>query len=183
VRTLQLLTLIAVAIAAASCANVDSSGTGGTGGTGGAAATGGMGGAEGTRLLPQPVLTSEPESFAAEPPGDSVDAGLGVATGQVSGACSSGSCIGSDPADQWSILPSVTGEHRIQLTWSSVSSDLDLFLTDASGAKLGESINQGTAPETIVATLTAGRVYIIQVQTWDTGGNTQPYTLQITYGE
>jgi hypothetical protein len=153
------------------------------GGAGGTAGTGGAGGTGNTTLLPQPVLTADPESFAAEPPNDSVDAELGVATGQVMGACSSGSCSGNDPADQWSILPAVSGEHRIHLTWASVLSDLDLYLTDASGAPLAESINEGTDPETIISNLTAGRLYIIQVQTFDTGGATQAYTLQVTRTE
>lgn len=181
-RILQLLTLTTVSIAVASCTNIEGPGTGGTGGAGGVGGTGGMGGTGDTTLLAQPVLTAVPDtfpdSFAAEPPSDSVDAELGVSTGDVIGACASGSCSGDDPADQWSISPTVSGEYSIHLTWVSASSDLDLYLTDDSGAPLDQSINEGTLPETIISDLTAGLLYIIQVQTFDTGGTTQDYTLR-----
>jgi hypothetical protein len=181
VRILQLLALTTLSVAAASCTNID--GAGGAGGTAGIGGAGGTGGTRDTTLLPQPVLTADPESFAAEPPSDSVGAELGVATGQVVGACRSGGCSGNDPADQWSILPTVSGEHSIHLTWVSASSDLDLYLTDDSGAPLDESVNEDTVPETIIGDLTAGRLYIIQVQTFDTGGATQAYTLRVTRTE
>jgi hypothetical protein len=170
-------------------------GSGGTGGTGaggnggvGGGGNGGMGGGHGgsgggsgcSRLLPEPVLSADPQSFAAEPPSDSVDEELGVATGRVLGACP-GACTGTDPIDQWSITPTVTAEYRIALTWEPVAlSDLDLYLVDSNGSPIGQSATPGTSPETIVATLTAGAQFTIQVQAFQTNGNTQPYTLEIT---
>jgi hypothetical protein len=139
---------------------------------------GNTGGSGDATVLPEPVLVADPISFAAEP-SDTVDAQLGVATGQVMGVCSDGTCSGGDPADRWSIEPSESGEHRIDLAWASTINDLDLYLTDDLGAPVGESINVGTVPETITTGLTAGRLYIIQVQAFDTNGQTQAYTLQV----
>jgi hypothetical protein len=131
-----------------------------------------------------PVLVAEPMSFAAEPPIDSVDEERGAAGGQVEGSCDAGQCTaGGDPADQWSFEPSVSGEHQIFLTWASVSSDLDLFLTDANGAPLDSSTTAGTDPELITSNLSAGREYIIQVQVFNTFDATQAYTLQVTRTE
>jgi hypothetical protein len=159
-------------VTVAACANV----TDGPGGSGG------MGGAGGAPLL-MPVLVAEPMSFAAEPPIDSVDEELGLAGGRVEGSCDAGKCMGSDPADRWSFEPNVSGEHQILLTWASVSSDLDLFLTDTNGAPLDSSTTAGTDPELITSNLSAGREYIIQVQVFNTFDATQAYTLQVTRTE
>jgi len=118
-------------------------------------------------------------SFAAEPPRDAVDEELGVALGEVSGTCDGGSCSGPDPADQWSIRPSTSGEHRIRLTWASATSDLDLYLIDTNGAPLDSSAQEGTVPEVIVTSLTADQVYVIQAQAFDTFGEGQAYNLAV----
>jgi hypothetical protein len=178
------LSVAVLAVTVSSCANVNGIGSGGMGGTGGAGGTGGTG--DGTVVLEpllEPVPSEAPMSFAAEPPRDAVDTELGVALGEVSGACDSGSCSGSDPADQWSILPSASGEHRIRLTWASASSDLDLFLIDTNGAPIDSSVQEGTVPEVILASLMADRVYVIQVQTFDTFGENQAYNLAVERSE
>lgn len=134
-------------------------------------------------MLPQPlteaVPSAAPSSFAAEPPRDAVDTELGAGLGDVSGACTGGSCSGTDPADQWSIAPEVEGEYRIRLTWASASSDLDLFLIDTNGAPLANSVQEGTVPEVITTSLTADRTYVVQVQTFDTFGDNQAYNLAV----
>jgi len=191
VRILLLLALPAIAIAATGCANVDCTGvpgcsTDGAGGSGsgGDGGTGGTGGSGGDlTLLPEPVLSADPQSFAAEPPIDSNDAEAGVANGEVTGACPA-TCTGTDPVDQWTIMPEVTAEYRIALTWAPVAfSDLDLYLVDSNGGPIGQSATPGTTPETIVANLTAGQTFTIQVQTFETNDATQPYTLEVTGNE
>jgi len=186
VRILLLLALPAIAIAATGCANVDCTGvpgcsTDGTGGTGGGG-TGGTGGGSGdSTLLPEPVLSATPQSFAAEPPIDSVDEEAGVTNGEVTGECPTVDCTGTDPVDQWRVTPTVTDEYRIALTWAPVAfGDLDLYLTNSSGDEIDASATPGTAPETIIFTLSAGLQYTIQVQAFETNGETQPYTLEIT---
>jgi len=161
-------------------------GSGGSAGTGGMAGDGGMGGNGGNggsgqlTLLPEPVLSADPQSFAAEPPIDSVDEEAGVANGQVQGACP-GDCSGPDPVDQWTVAPMMTTEYRIALTWAPVAlSDLDLYLGNSSGAEIGSSATAGTTPELIVLTLAAGQQFTIQVQAFETMGEIQPYTLEVT---
>lgn len=169
----SLLTVTMLVVA--SCANVNSGG-GGSGGDGGS------GGA--TAVLPQPVLDSEPAEFSAEPPMDAVDDSAEAAVGRLAGACRDGGCSGADPADQWTIQPTSSGAHRIHLTWTTSNDvDLDLFLADEAGDPLDSSATVGTLPETIDRALTAGRLYIIQVQAFDTFGQTQGYTLRVTEGE
>ncbi|MEM7135811.1 MAG: hypothetical protein AAF500_04485 [Myxococcota bacterium] len=178
-RIHDLVKVAAILIVATACTDI-SDPVAGTGGAGGMSGTGGVGGADEGMLLPQPVLAVEPASFAAEPPTDSVDTGLGVATGQVVGACDQSTCSGVDPADQWRILPTLTGEHVIQLSWASAAGDLDLFLANTDGAELANSTNPGTDAETIIADLVAGELYVIQVQAFDTEDATLAYTLRIT---
>jgi hypothetical protein len=202
VRILLLLALPAIVIAATGCANVDctgvpgcstdgnggNGGTGGNGGNGGTAGTGGTGGTGGSggdlTLLPEPVLSADPQSFAAEPPIDSVDEEAGVTNGEVAGACPTIDCTGTDPVDQWTVTPVTSAEYRIALTWAPVAlSDLDLYLTNSSGAEIDASATPGTTPETIVANLTAGQTFTIQVQAFETNDATQPYTLEVTGNE
>ena len=188
---------LAIAMLGVGCAEVAPSGTGGNGGSGGSSGPGGSagtgatgGGTAGTGgapsgILPQPVLTAVPElpenaPFAAEPPVDSVDVGAGVALGEVAGSCFQGECFGTDPADQWSIQPTETGEHAISLNWASTNVDLDLFLADMNGSPLAGSVEEGNTPELLLFTLTAGQLYIIQVQAFDTLGLVQAYTLEVT---
>jgi len=190
VRILLLLALPAIAITVAGCANVDctgvpgcsTDGTGGSGG-GGSGGTGGTGGASGSAVLPEPVLSADPQSFAAEPPVDSVDEEAGVTNGEVSGTCpvDGSTCTGTDPVDQWALTPTATGEYRIALTWAPIAfSDLDLYLVASNGEVITQSTTPGTTPETIVATLTADLTFTIQVQAFETNNETQPYTLEIT---
>jgi hypothetical protein len=188
VRTLLLFALPAIAITVAACADVTIAGTGGSGGSAGSGGSGGSAGtggsSEGATLLPEPVLSATPQSFAAEPPSDSVDEEAGVTNGQVSGACPTIDCTGTDPVDQWRVTPTMTAEYRISLTWAPVAfGDLDLYLVDSNGNPLGQSATAGTTPEIITATLAAGLQFTIQVQAFDTNSETQPYTLEITATE
>ena len=81
-------------------------------------------------------------------------------------------------------MPSETAEYRIALTWAPVAfSDLDLYLVDSNGGPIGQSATPGTTPETIVANLSAGMTFTIQVQAFETNDATQPYTLEVTGNE
>ncbi len=160
-------------------------GTGGVGGSAGAAGRGGIAGAGGTAgaggmgaggaggvdlcaVFPKEADNIEPE--------DSIE--NGIVMGFVSGACAMGSCTGDDPFDRWSIT-TCGGKHSIDLTWTNITRDLDLYLSDSSDAQIGQSATPNTTSETILADLQEGERYVIEIQAFDTKGAAQSYTLGV----
>lgn len=177
-----------LALAVAACAQVpDSSdagaggmggmggpgGTDNTGGDGGAGGNGGEGGMGGGIDPCSVVIPKEAEAI------EDNDVVLGaVAKGFVSGACVGGMCTGEDPFDRWAIT-TCGGKHSIELTWDEIQQDLDLYLSDSGGGQIGQSATPDTTSETILADLVVDETYIIEVQAFDTNGQTQAYSLEV----
>lgn len=152
-----------------------SAGAGGAGGMGAAAGAGGAGGAGGVDLCA--VFPKEADNVE---PDDDVESG--VVMGFVSGACAMGSCTGDDPVDRWSIT-TCGGKHSIDLAWSDINRDLDLYLSDADDTQIGQSATPDTTSETILTDLQGGELYVVEVQAFDTNGATQSYTLGVSHLE
>jgi hypothetical protein len=146
-------------------------GTGGTGGVGGEAGQGGMGeggtgGLDPCAVLKEGGMTEANDMWQ-----------WNVATGTVSGDCSSGSCSGDDPVDHWQ-LTSCESKYSIVLTWTEVS-DLDLHLLDSDRMPIASSTERDTMTEVIFWAL-EGALHFIEVQAYDTGGGPQSYRLEVS---
>lgn len=75
----------------------------------------------------------------------------------------------------------VYGGGQVSLDLTGLPADYDLYLVDANGGVLGQSVHEGTAPEQLQLTVQPGTYYaVVQADPSRDVNPSQPYTLRLT---
>ena len=85
---------------------------------------------------------------------------------------------GPDLNDYFVTLAPTAGNYTVQLTWTDVRSDLDLYIGWDTGT--ASSVQTGTVSESLVQFLNANEQLRVAVNGFDTGGVPQAYELTVT---